>query len=324
MRLHLAFLALLFCPAAVGAQSTPQAPPASKPEPAAAAPAVEPPKIDPEKEASIRQLLEVTGALSVFAKLAENESEAQKPMLINALPPGDYRSKLVDLFFERLRSKLTPDLVFELAIPIYDKYFTIDEIKALVQFYQTPLGRKAASILPKATAEMYERGKEIGQTLGRESMMEILTEHPDLREALQAAAASSKRGAGGTSGGPMGGIQSGAGGGLAPPGPEGTNRIRVSTEVQEAKLMNKVIPAYPPLARQARIQGTVKLHAIIGTDGTIEWLEAVEGHPLLIQAAMDAVKQWRYKPTLLEGAPVEVETYIDVIFTLGDKPAQPN
>ena len=122
---------------------------------------------------------------------------------------------------------------------------------------------------------------------------------------------------GGMPGGVMGGILGGTGGGPPPPKPEGPKRIRVSTGVQEARLINKVVPIYPPLARQARIQGTVKLHAIISKEGTIQQLEVVSGPPLLIQAALDAVKQWRYKPTLLSDEPVEVDTYIDVIFTLG-------
>jgi protein TonB len=73
---------------------------------------------------------------------------------------------------------------------------------------------------------------------------------------------------------------------------------------------------YPPLARQARIQGTVRLQAIIAKDGTIQSLEVVSGHPLLVQSALDAVRQWRYQPTLLNGEPVEVSTTVDVIFTL--------
>ena len=73
---------------------------------------------------------------------------------------------------------------------------------------------------------------------------------------------------------------------------------------------------YPPLARQTRISGTVRLHAIIGKDGTVHELEVMNGHPLLVQAALEAVRQWRYKPTLLNGEPVEVDTTIDVIFSL--------
>ena len=93
-------------------------------------------------------------------------------------------------------------------------------------------------------------------------------------------------------------------------------RIRVGGNVQAANLIRKVTPVYPPLAKQARIQGTVRFTAIIGKDGTIQNLQLVSGHPLLVAAAQEAVKQWVYKPTLLNGEPVEVVTQIDVNFTL--------
>jgi len=87
--------------------------------------------------------------------------------------------------------------------------------------------------------------------------------------------------------------------------------------VQPPQLVNKTNPASPPLARQVRIQGTVKLEGVIGKDGTVQELKVVSGHPLLIQAALDAVRNWRYRPTMLNGQPVEVITTIDVNFTLG-------
>ena len=86
--------------------------------------------------------------------------------------------------------------------------------------------------------------------------------------------------------------------------------------MQAARLVNRVQPLYPPLARQTRISGTVKLHAIIGKNGAVEQLQVVSGHPLLVQSALDAVRQWRYQPTLLNGDPVEVDTEIDVVFSL--------
>ena len=100
---------------------------------------------------------------------------------------------------------------------------------------------------------------------------------------------------------------------LAPAAPK---RINVGGNVQQARLVNQPRPQYPPLAKQARIQGTVRFTAIIGRDGAIMDLRMVSGHPLLVQAATDAVKQWRYQPTLLNGEPVEVVTQIDVNFTL--------
>jgi protein TonB len=92
---------------------------------------------------------------------------------------------------------------------------------------------------------------------------------------------------------------------------------RVGGDVQAAKLVKKVIPVYPPLARQARVSGTVQLIGIIAKDGTIQQLQVVSGHPLLVKAALDAVRQWIYRPTLLNGQAVEVIAPIDVIFTLG-------
>ncbi len=92
--------------------------------------------------------------------------------------------------------------------------------------------------------------------------------------------------------------------------------LHVSTGVQSAKLMFGPRPPYPPLAKTARVQGTVRIQAIIAADGTIKNLQVISGPPLLVKAAIDAVSQWRYQPTLLNGYPVEVITGIDVNFTL--------
>jgi TonB family protein len=101
-------------------------------------------------------------------------------------------------------------------------------------------------------------------------------------------------------------------------------RIRMGGSVMGAKIVEKVQPVYPPLARQTRIQGTVRLHAIIGRDGSIQQLEVISGHPLLVQSALDAVKKWRYEPVLLNGEAVEVDTTIDVIYALNqDSPTPP-
>ena len=93
-------------------------------------------------------------------------------------------------------------------------------------------------------------------------------------------------------------------------------QIHVSTGVQAAKLITQVNPVYPALARQARVAGTVRLTAIVGRDGAIRNLQVMSGHPLLTPSALEAVKQWRYQPTLLNDEPVEVITQIDVNFTL--------
>jgi TonB family protein len=96
-------------------------------------------------------------------------------------------------------------------------------------------------------------------------------------------------------------------------------RVRVSQGVSQAFIVRKVQPAYPPEARAARIQGTVVLKALISQAGDVESLELVSGHPLLVPAAMEAVKQWKYKPYLLNGKAVAVETQIQVNFALTER-----
>jgi periplasmic protein TonB len=122
---------------------------------------------------------------------------------------------------------------------------------------------------------------------------------------------------GGQAGGVLGGIIGGVGSNLPPPPREAPKRIRVGGNVQQANLIRRVVPTYPAIAKAARIQGDVILHAIIAKDGTVQELRYESGPPMLMQSAMDAVRQWRYAPTLLNGEPVEVETTITVKFTLG-------
>lgn len=98
--------------------------------------------------------------------------------------------------------------------------------------------------------------------------------------------------------------------------PTAPQRIRISAGVTKGMLIQRIEPTYPTLARSARVQGDVVLSAIINTNGQIENLQLVSGHPMLVPAAIAAVKQWHYKPYLLNGQPVEVETTITVIFTL--------
>lgn len=123
---------------------------------------------------------------------------------------------------------------------------------------------------------------------------------------------------GGVPGGQMGGVIGGiiSSTPVAVPKVATPQRVRVSQGVTTGLLIRKVQPAYPPLARQARIQGTVLLQAEISKTGDIENLHVINGHPMLTNAALDAVKQWKYRPYILNGEPVEVETQITVNFTL--------
>jgi protein TonB len=123
---------------------------------------------------------------------------------------------------------------------------------------------------------------------------------------------------GGVPGGQMGGVIGGiiSSTPVAVPKVATPQRVRVSQGVSQGLLVHRVQPMYPPLARQARIQGTVILQAEISKDGTIENLRLISGHPMLAPSAIEAVKQWRYKPYFLNGEPVAVETQITVNFTL--------
>ena len=131
---------------------------------------------------------------------------------------------------------------------------------------------------------------------------------------------------GGVTGGVPGGIPGGSSGGVIGgilssthvdvPKVATPQRVRVSTGVATGLLIKKVTPNYPQLAKQARIQGQVVLQAEISKDGTIQNLQLISGHPMLAPAAIEAVRQWRYKPYLLNGEPVAVETQVVVNFSL--------
>jgi periplasmic protein TonB len=119
---------------------------------------------------------------------------------------------------------------------------------------------------------------------------------------------------GGTVGGILGGVMGGVG--AAVPKLAAPNRVKVSSGVTQGLLIHQVKPQYPPIARNAHVQGSVVLQAIIGKDGKVKNVRVISGHPMLAQAAENAVKQWQYKPYVLNGQPVEIDTNITVNFTL--------
>jgi len=121
---------------------------------------------------------------------------------------------------------------------------------------------------------------------------------------------------GGQLGGVIGGIISSAPSIAIIPKLEPLKRVRVSQGVTQGMVVKKVEPAYPKIALAARVTGAVLLKAVIGKDGDIRELQVVSGHPMLVPAALDAVKQWHYRPYLLNGEAVEVETNITVTFQI--------
>jgi hypothetical protein len=168
---------------AAGTQSVPPTAPAT-PEAAVA-------KIDSAKLADIRQLLDLTGAAALAKQTMATMEQNIKPLMTNSLPPGNYREKLVDLFFEKFQTKIDGNSLIDLAVVRYDENFSDAEIKQLITFYQAPLGHKVVTVLPTLSAELQQDGRQLGQRLGRQAMLEVLAEHPALAQALQEAAQNS-------------------------------------------------------------------------------------------------------------------------------------
>jgi len=142
------------------------------------------PKIDPAKEADIRRLLDVAGTAALVQQLMSSIEQNMKPVLASSLPPGEYRDQLIDLFFEKFRSKFVTKKILELAVVRYDENFSDSEIRGLIDFYQTPLGNKLITALPKVTAALQQDGQKLGREVGRDSMVEVLSEHPEIAKAL--------------------------------------------------------------------------------------------------------------------------------------------
>jgi len=181
---------------------------------------------------------------------------------------------------------------------------------------------------PAAPAARIIRSVESDMTNGR---LRTPTRIPEKVQMIREEEAPPQLNGGGVIGGVEGGIPGGQLGGviggivnstssLALPklaAPVMPKRVRVSSGVVTGMLINKVEPPYPVIARSARVQGEVVLTAVISKEGTIQNLQVVSGHPLLIKAAMEAVQQWRYRPYFVSGEPVEVETNVIVTFRLG-------
>jgi uncharacterized protein len=138
-------------------------------------------KIDPAKRADILKLLEVTGTKARVVQIIVEMAKTIRPLMSSSLPAGEYREKLIDLFFVKFQSKFDSD-----------RYLTDEDIKGMIQFYQTPLGQKTITVLPQLTQEAMLAGKKMGETLGKDSMMEVLEEHPELQKQMEDAANAAK------------------------------------------------------------------------------------------------------------------------------------
>jgi hypothetical protein len=167
--------------------SSPSSAPSATKQRAASTTAAGQSKIDPAKEADIRRLLDLVGTKALMKKMMESAITNIRPALTNALPPGDYRDKLIDLFLDKFKAQADLKQLIDMSVVAYDKHFSQEEIKGLIKFYETPLGQKAVSELPQLVIELSDAGRAWGERLGRECMEQVLTEHPDMQAALEAA-----------------------------------------------------------------------------------------------------------------------------------------
>jgi hypothetical protein len=151
----------------------------------AAPPSAQP--IDPAKEADIRQLMELIGMKGIVTRMMGNLEQNMRPIFVRSLPPGEYRERLVELFFEKFHANSDPEHILNIVIPVYARNFSDNDIKGLIQFFQTPLGKKWVSLQPKLESEVTPAARAWGAEVGRESMKQVLEEHPELEQQMKAA-----------------------------------------------------------------------------------------------------------------------------------------
>lgn len=137
------------------------------------------------KEADIRRLLELTHAEALATQAMDSMEGNLRPLMTSALPPGEYRERLIELFFAKYHAERVTQQLLEIAMPVYDKYYSDDEIKQLIQFYATPIGQKMLTVTPKVLSELQAAGQKWGEQLGRQCMGEVLAEHPEMAKALE-------------------------------------------------------------------------------------------------------------------------------------------
>ncbi len=173
-RIALASLLLGLLPVPALAQTAaPQKPPEAQP--------TAQPKIDPAKEASIRRLMEITGAQERGKQVEAMMLQQLKPLIEKSLPPGDRAQKIVAIFLEKFQTRFKATDLLEPIVPIYDKYFTDDDIRGLIQFYESPLGQRVVKILPQVAQESFVVGVALGKKIVTDILAEMVEEYPELK-----------------------------------------------------------------------------------------------------------------------------------------------
>jgi hypothetical protein len=140
------------------------------------------------KAADLRKLMEVADTKSMMAQTLDQMTQNLKTIMTKSLPPGPYRAKMIDLFVERFRATLDMQAMADIHAAAYDKYFSDDDVKSLIVFYQTPAGQKMLQVAPQMAADEQAQGMKLGEAAGREAMTAVLAEHPEFKQAMQDAA----------------------------------------------------------------------------------------------------------------------------------------
>jgi TonB family protein len=278
---------------------------------------------DPAKIAAIHRLLDVMGLKEHLSRITPTMMRqiAEIRELAGGADPSATRSPRDEKRQEILRevsvAKFQSLDFVALLVPIYDQHYTLDEINALIVFYQSPAGQKTLQLEQEISLETQRALAPAVVRIVNETEEQVRREHPELYSGNDPSPAF-----GGVRGGVIGGVVGGVATDAPPPPPpppgSGQKPMRVvkGGDVAAASATNKVAPIYPELARQARVEGTVRLHTVIDTDGRVIDVNYISGPPMLVQSAIDSVKQWRFKPTILNGVPVQVECVIEINFRL--------
>lgn len=139
-------------------------------------------RVDPVKEADIRHLLEVTGAKKLTEQSMSLIMEQIKPALQRQLPQVERAQTIMDTFLRKFQAKFNYRAISEQMVPIYDKYLSAEDIKGLIQFYESPLGQRAVQALPQIARESQMAGYQLGQKIAREVLVELQEEYPELKQ----------------------------------------------------------------------------------------------------------------------------------------------
>jgi hypothetical protein len=187
MKTRAFLIALLLCatPALGQAPPAPQArqtPPQFAPaQPAAAAPAA-PAKIDPVKEASIRRLLELSGSAARARQSVDQVMGQLRPALARSLPAGERGKTIADAFLEKVGTRLKPETLIDTMVPIYDRYFSAEDIKGLAEFFASPLGQRMVGVMQQVQEESFAAGNALGEKVIRDTLHELAQTYPELKE----------------------------------------------------------------------------------------------------------------------------------------------